>query len=74
MKIDRCVCHEKSFAYLLKVAEDHDCASLESLQKHVTFGSTCGLCHIYIERTLKTKEVEFYQVLQAETPSPKHKH
>ncbi len=61
--IDRCVCHQRTFAELLPVAVQHRCTSVEALQAQVTFGEGCALCHPYVRRMLETGETAFHEVI-----------
>ena len=63
IRIDRCVCFERTFSELKQVAEDARMDSVPELQEHVTFGSNCGLCLPYVERMLLTGETTFGKVI-----------
>ena len=63
MKIDRCVCFQKSFSLLKQVASSERCETIEALQEHVAFGQKCQLCRPYVQRMLVTGEVEFSEVI-----------
>jgi bacterioferritin-associated ferredoxin len=63
LTIDRCVCHQVTFATLLPLAQAHGCTSLDALQAHATFGKTCKLCHPYVRRMLTTGETTFHEVV-----------
>ena len=62
MKIDRCVCYQRSFSELKAIAEKTGATALRELQKHVKFGFNCGLCHPYVRRMLQTGETVFSDV------------
>jgi bacterioferritin-associated ferredoxin len=64
LQITRCVCYDKTFVELKKVAEEHGCASVEALQRHVEFGLNCKLCHPYVRRMLKTGETVFGEIIE----------
>jgi len=64
MTIDRCYCYEQTFADLKAVADDTGVDSVTALQKHVTFGENCQLCHPYVRRMLATGETVFHEVLE----------
>lgn len=66
MNIDRCYCYEKSFAALKEVAEKTGSDTIAELQKHVTFGENCQLCHPYVRRMLETGQTVFHEVLESE--------
>ena len=63
MRIDRCVCYQKTFSLLKEVAHSHKCATIEELQKEVLFGKQCKMCHVYVRRMLSTGEVVFSEVI-----------
>ena len=65
MRIDRCYCFQRTFAELKEVAETHDARSVPDLQRHVTFGLRCGLCHPYVRRTLRTGQTVFHEIVTA---------
>lgn len=69
MRIDRCVCFERTFEELKEVADKNSAHSLTMLQKHVDFGQKCELCHPYVRRMLKTGETWFDHII-AETEEP----
>jgi len=57
--ITRCVCFNKKFTELKKIAEKNNVECLEELQKYARFGLNCKRCHAYVERMLETKETIF---------------
>lgn len=63
LRIDRCVCYDRTFAELKAIAEQHDCTTIEELQQHVEFGLNCRLCHPYVRRMLETGETLFDHVI-----------
>lgn len=70
MRIDRCTCFEQPFAALKAVAEATGATTLPDLQRHVTFGQQCRLCHPYVRRMLRTGEVVFSEIItEATAPS-----
>ncbi len=64
--IDRCVCFNRTFAELHRLARVTGVRTLEELQNIVPFGLRCCRCHPYVRRMLKTGEVVFKQVLESE--------
>ncbi|HMW34097.1 MAG TPA: (2Fe-2S)-binding protein, partial [bacterium] len=52
--ITRCICFDKEFEELKKVAAAYRCKTLEELQERVLVGVRCKLCHPYIRRMLAT--------------------
>ena len=59
MMITRCVCFNKKFAELKKIADKNNAECLEELQMYVRFGLNCKRCHPYVERMLTTNETIF---------------
>jgi len=66
MQITRCVCYDKTFAELKRIADEHSCKSVEGLQRHVEFGLKCKLCHPYVRRMLRTGETVFTEIIAGE--------
>ncbi|HYE58080.1 MAG TPA: (2Fe-2S)-binding protein, partial [Rhodothermales bacterium] len=63
MQIDRCVCFNRRFDELRRVAEETGAPTVEALQLHVVFGRKCGLCRPYVRRMLATGETVFSEVI-----------
>lgn len=63
MKIDRCVCFQKTFAELKEVADACGARTVAALQAHVGFGQRCRLCHPYVRRMLRTGQTSFDNVV-----------
>lgn len=53
MGVDRCTCHDVSFAELRELA-DQGMNDLASLARHTGCGTGCGLCVPYIRVMLRT--------------------
>jgi bacterioferritin-associated ferredoxin len=66
VEIDRCVCFNRRFSELRRVAERSGVRSVEALQQHVAFGLKCGLCRPYVRRMLRTGETVFTEVIEEE--------
>ena len=66
IRIDRCICFDKSFAELHMIARAHGITSLLQLQTRVEFGQKCRLCHPYVKRMLRTGETVFSEIVQDE--------
>ncbi len=64
MRIDRCVCYEKTFVQLQRVAERTRARSLAELQQHVVFGKRCQMCHPYVRAMLRSGQTVFDQLLE----------
>ncbi|KAA3632776.1 MAG: (2Fe-2S)-binding protein [Calditrichaeota bacterium] len=65
MPVTRCVCFNKKFSELKKIAKANNCSSLEELQEKVTFGENCKRCHPYVKKMFETGETVF-EVLPVE--------
>ena len=63
--IDRCLCFNRTFAELYRLAQASGSESLEALQAQVLFGQKCQLCHPYVQEMLKTGETCFNRIIQA---------
>ena len=61
--IDRCVCHRRLFSDLKEVADKHQCKSVQALRAQVEFGTSCGLCNVYVDDMLKSGRVVFSDIL-----------
>jgi len=61
--IDRCVCRDRTFESLKKVARENGVTNFESLQQFARFGDNCQLCHPYVREMLRTGQVSFSQIL-----------
>lgn len=64
IRVDRCVCYERTFAELKNIAESEGATSLPELQEYIEFGRNCRLCHPYIRKMLQTGETVFHQVIE----------
>ncbi|PKL76737.1 MAG: (2Fe-2S)-binding protein [Candidatus Melainabacteria bacterium HGW-Melainabacteria-1] len=68
MRIDRCLCFNRSFAELKQIAKAQQLSQLSELQQVVAFGHKCRLCHPYVRRMLQTGETVFSEILRADAP------
>jgi bacterioferritin-associated ferredoxin len=66
MKIDRCVCENRTFADLALVARRESVADAEGLAALTGCGTHCGLCVAYVRRMLETGETVFRELLPKE--------
>ena len=62
MKIDRCVCTNKTFKQLHEYARDHG-EDVEALGRSCGAGAKCGLCRPYLRKTLATGQTVFHHVV-----------
>ncbi len=67
--IDKCHCFNQTFAALKHAAEVTESSTIDELQRHVTFGQNCKLCHPYVARMLETGETVFNEIITA-SPTP----
>ncbi|MCS7083231.1 MAG: (2Fe-2S)-binding protein [Bacteroidetes bacterium] len=58
-EVDRCVCHDRTFAELWQIVQTYGARSIAELQRHVAFGYRCRLCHPYVVRMLQTGQTRF---------------
>jgi bacterioferritin-associated ferredoxin len=56
--VDRCVCHEVTFARLRELARETG-AGVEELSARTGCCTGCGLCRPYVERMLRTGRTSF---------------
>ena len=64
MKIDRCICFNKTFDLLKDIAITKRCVTIDALQKHVAFGQKCKLCKPYVCEMLKSGQTEFFSLIE----------
>ncbi len=61
--IDRCVCFDRPFEELLRIADETGAATLEALQEETAFGLACRICNPYVRRMLSTRETTFSELI-----------
>ncbi len=66
VRIERCVCSDRTFAELRAIAGAADARTIDELQRRVEFGRGCGLCRPYVRRMLRTGEVVFGELVTDE--------
>ncbi|PKD45029.1 (2Fe-2S)-binding protein [Rhodohalobacter barkolensis] len=59
MKVDRCICHEISFAEIKRIAREKGIKSLAEIQEKKIACTNCKLCTPYVKLVLETGETEF---------------
>lgn len=64
MRIDRCICYQKTFKELKQIADSDGINELKELQKKVVFGQKCQLCHPYVKEMLVTGVCVFHEILK----------
>ena len=68
MQIDRCVCFDLTFAFVLKDAQEKQ-RTVEEVELSLGCGGGCGLCRPYLRRCLRTGETSFeYIITDADEP------
>lgn len=65
--VTRCVCFNRTFAELQKIARKTGASTFEELQRHATFGQNCRRCRPYVNRMLATGETVFDVMDEHET-------
>lgn len=58
-KVEKCICHNKTFEEIKEYAAEHDISTVEELQKRDFCSNSCRLCAPYVETMLKTGQTEF---------------
>jgi len=59
MNVDRCICHDITFAEVKAIAQERGLNSVEEIEANRIACSNCKLCVPYIKRMLKTGETVF---------------
>ncbi len=68
MQIDRCVCFDLTFAFVLNDAQEKQ-RTVEQVELSLGCGGGCGLCRPYLRRCLRTGETSFeYIITDADEP------
>lgn len=62
LRIDRCVCRQRDFAELLRLAQLNGW-DLDALASATGCSRQCGLCRPYLRRMLTTGETVFHEIL-----------
>ncbi|MEI6023702.1 MAG: (2Fe-2S)-binding protein [Phycisphaerales bacterium] len=62
MQIDRCVCFDLTFAFVLKDAQEKQ-RTVEQVELSLGCGGGCGLCRPYLRRCLRTGETSFEHII-----------
>jgi bacterioferritin-associated ferredoxin len=62
MQIDRCVCFNLTFAFVLKDAQEKQ-RTVEQVELSLGCGGGCGLCRPYLRRCLRTGETSFEHII-----------
>jgi bacterioferritin-associated ferredoxin len=62
MRIDRCVCVERSFAEAIELSR-REGLTLPQLESRLGCGTGCGLCRPYLRRALRTGQAVFHEIV-----------
>ena len=54
--VNRCVCHDVSFADILAWSSQRDRTTLEDIREHFGCGKSCATCVPYIRQVLETHQ------------------
>ncbi|MDP6891386.1 MAG: (2Fe-2S)-binding protein [Phycisphaerales bacterium] len=54
--VDRCVCHDISFADILTWSSQRERTTLDDIREHFGCGESCGTCVPYIRQVLGTRQ------------------
>ena len=57
--VRRCVCHDRTFVELKRLAEEKGLTTVEEIGAATGCGTSCGLCRPYLARMLQTGETAF---------------
>ena len=58
-KVEKCICHNRSFEEIKELAEADGLDSVSELQQHNICSGNCGLCIPYVEMMLDTGKISF---------------
>lgn len=58
-KVEKCICHNKTFEEVKAYAKENDISTIEELQERNFCSNSCRLCAPYVEMMLKTGQTEF---------------
>jgi bacterioferritin-associated ferredoxin len=63
MKIDKCICYDRSFRRIYKEASECGIDTLENVQSIMNICNKCKLCNPYIKEMFKTGQKEFNKII-----------
>ncbi len=66
--VDRCVCHDVSFATVLDWARSRDSTTVDDAKAQFGCTGSCGMCRRYLTTSLETGEPRVPLVLQQDKP------
>lgn len=59
MSVNRCICHDISFAEIREIADRENLSTIEELRKENICSISCKLCEPYIKEMLKSGRTSF---------------
>ena len=63
--VNRCVCHDVSFADILAWSDQRTHCTLDDIREQFGCGKSCATCVPYIKQVLETRECSIPLVLEA---------
>jgi NAD(P)H-nitrite reductase large subunit len=63
LRIDRCVCHDVTFAEVVEWSRSSGCRTVEGAAREFKCTTSCGMCLPYVECALKTGQTVFHEIL-----------
>jgi hypothetical protein len=64
MKIDRCICYNRSFQDIYKESLEKNINTLQGIQKIMNICNKCKLCNPYIEESLTSGKTDFNNIIK----------
>ena len=65
MKIDKCICYDRSFRRIQKESHENGIDKLEDVQHIMNICNKCKLCNPYIEEMFKTGKLSFDKIIKS---------
>lgn len=63
MKIDKCVCYNKSFRRIYKESLENGIDTLKGVREIMNICNKCKMCNPYIEKVFELNKFEFDELL-----------
>ena len=64
--VKSCLCYQYTFFELMQMAKENRWSTVEQISGAVGCGTGCGLCRPYLQKMLRTGEVEF-EIINTDT-------
>lgn len=64
MKIDKCICYDRSFRRIYKESSENGIDNLKDLQSVMKICDKCKMCNPYIEEMYETGKVSFDNIFK----------